>query len=117
MPRLLYHLWWHVLSTSTKTISNLSTAQSHLGQSKICNFHVSIVVDEQILRFEIAIYDVLLMQIHKPVEYFYEIEASVFFIHAFDSLQVVEQLSSRAICIDKLIQSSTKQTKLCVSKQ
>jgi hypothetical protein len=55
------------------------------------------MVDEQILRFEVAVDDVLLVEVHESVQNFDKVESSVFFAHAFHRLQVIEQLSAGAV--------------------
>jgi hypothetical protein len=41
------------------------------------------MIDEQILRFEVAVDDVLLVEVHESVQNFDKVESSVFFAHAF----------------------------------
>ena len=117
MSTFLNHLWWHILSTSTKTICDFPSIKSKLRQTKISYLDVSIMIDEQIFWFKISIYDILLMKVHKSIENFNKIELSIFFRHSFHCFKVVEELSSRTICIEQKVQSRTKQTKLWVSKQ
>ena len=97
MPSLLDHLRRHVLRTSTKTISNIPAIQSNLRQSKICNLDMSIMIDQQILRLKIPIYDVLLMKIHESIENLNKVKSSMFFTHPLHSFQVVKQLTARTI--------------------
>ena len=117
MPCFLDHFRRHVLSAAAKTVSDIPAVESHFGQTEVCNFNMSVMVNQQILRFEISIDDILLMQVHKTVQYFDEVESSMFFRHSFDGLQIVEQLSSRTIYVKEYVQSNTKQTKLWVQKQ
>lgn len=97
MASLLYHFRRHVLSTSTETISDLPTIQTRLRQSKISNFDMPIIIDQQILRLEISIYDILLMQIHESIEDFNEVESSIDLGHSFDGFEVIEELTAWTI--------------------
>ena len=117
MSTFLNHLWWHVLSTSTKTISDFPRVKSKLRQTEISYLDMAIMIDEQIFWFQISIDDILLMKVHKSIENFDKIELSIFFRHSFHCFKVVEELASRTICIEQKVQSRTKQTKLWVSKQ
>ena len=64
MTYLLNHLRRHILGTSTKAISYLTTIHSCLGKSKICDFYVTVMINKQILGFEIPIDYILLMKVH-----------------------------------------------------
>lgn len=61
MPSFLYHLRRHVFRTPTKTIGNISAIQASFTESKICNLDMSIMIDQQVLRLKVTIYNVLLM--------------------------------------------------------
>ena len=67
MPCFLDHFRRHVLSATAKTVSDIPAVESHFGQTEVCNFNMSVMVNQQILRFEISIDDILLMQVHKTV--------------------------------------------------
>jgi hypothetical protein len=58
---------------------------------------MAIVIDEQIFWFEVSINDVLLMEVHQAIEDLNKVESSIFFVHSFNSFEVIEQLSSGAI--------------------
>ena len=58
---------------------------------------MAVVVDEEVLGLEVAVDDVLLVEVHQSVEYFDEVEAGVVLAHPFDGLEVVEELSAGAV--------------------
>ena len=86
VPTLQDHFWRHVLSTAAKTVSHFSGIKASLGKAKICNFDMSIMIDKQILRFEVSVDDVLLVDVHESVQNFNEVESSMFFAHALHRL-------------------------------
>lgn len=51
MADFLDHFWGHVFSASTETVCYLSAVKASFRKSKICNFDVSVMIDEQIFRF------------------------------------------------------------------
>jgi len=53
-------LWTHVLKTATKGVSFLCC---DLGKTKICDFDVSTKIEHDVLRFEISVDNIFLMQI------------------------------------------------------
>ena len=117
MPTFLNHLRRHVLSTTAKAVGDLSRIKTKFGQSKISNFDMPIMINQQIFRFKIPVYDILLMQIHEAIENFNEVEFGIILWHSLYAFEVVEKLASWAILIAEKVQSRTKQTKLWVSKQ
>ena len=44
------------------------------------------MIDKQILRFEVSVDDVLLVDVHESVQNFNEVESSMFFAHALHRL-------------------------------
>lgn len=59
------------------------------------------MIYEQILRFEVPVDDILLMEVHESVHDFNKIEAGVFFPHAFNWFEVVKKLTPRTVVQDK----------------
>lgn len=111
MASLLDHFRRHVLSASAETVGDFSAVEPGLRQSKISDLDMSIVIDQQILRFEVSIDDVLLMQVHESIKNFYEVESSIGLGHSFDGFEVIEEFSAWTICIRMVLHSRTKQTK------
>ena len=64
MPTFLNHLRRHVLSTPAKAVGDFSGIKTKFGQSKISYLDMPIMIDQQIFRFKIPVYDILLMQVH-----------------------------------------------------
>lgn len=58
-----------------------------------------VMVDQQILGFEVPIDDVLLVQVHQSVEDLNEVESSIFLGHAFDGFEVVEEFASGTVWV------------------
>ena len=77
MASFLDHLRRHVLSTATEAVGDLPGFESKLGQSEISNFDMAIMINQEILRFEISVDDILLMQVHQAIENLDKIEFSV----------------------------------------
>ena len=77
MPTFLNHFRRHVLSTTTKAVGDLSRIKTKFGQSKISNFDMPIMINQQIFRFKIPVDDILLMQIHEAIENFDEVEFGI----------------------------------------
>jgi hypothetical protein len=79
MPSLLDHLRRHILSASAEAIGDLSAVQADFGETKVSNFDVAIVVNQQVLRLEVSVDDILLVEVHEAVENFDEVEFGVIF--------------------------------------
>ena len=77
MAAFLNHLRRHVLSTAAKAVGDLSRIKTKFGQSKISNFNMSIMINQQIFRFKIPVNDILLMQVHESIKNFDEVEFGI----------------------------------------
>jgi len=51
MTNFLNHFRGHVFSASTEAVCYLSAVKASFRKAKICDFDVSIMIDEQIFRF------------------------------------------------------------------
>ncbi len=90
MPTLQYHFRRHILSTATKGVGNLPGVHPPLGQSKISNFNMPIMPNQPILRLQIPVDNILLMQVHQPIKNLNKVESSMLFTHSLDRFKVVE---------------------------
>lgn len=94
---LCKHLRCHILWTPTVSMRHLVLSYSHLTQPKISYFQVAIHIDHNIFRFDVAINDILWMQILNPKENLDKTVSSIVFIHFAHLPQIKKELSSRAI--------------------
>lgn len=91
------HLGRHVLRAATKRIREFFILHILLRQSEISNLNMPIVVDQQILGLQVSVHNFLLMQVQQPVQNLDEVKSSILLGHAFDLLQIEEELTSWAI--------------------
>ena len=97
MPRLLDHFGGHVLCGPAERVGDFAGVEAGLAESEVSNLYVAVVVDEKVLGLEVAVDDVLLVEVHQTIEDFDEVEASVVLAHPFDCFQIVEELSAGAV--------------------
>lgn len=90
VPSLLNHLGRHILCAPTEAVGDFSGFKADLRESEVGDLNVSVVIDEEILGFEVTVDDVLLMQVHETIKNFDKVESSFFFRHPFDGLKIVE---------------------------
>ena len=77
----------------------LSLVHSWFRQAEVCYFDVPLGVYEEVFGFEIAVDDVLLVEVLDAEEYLDEVEFGLLLRHALDVFEAVEELASGAVCI------------------
>ena len=97
MSRLLDHFGGHVLGGPAERVGDFAGVEAGLAESEVSDLDVAVVVDEEVLGLEVAVDDVLLVEVHQTIEDFDEVEASVVLAHPLDGFKVVEELSAGAV--------------------
>ena len=61
-------------------------------EPKICNLNMPIMINKQILRLQVPINNILLMQVHKPIQDLNKIKPGMLLLHPLNSLKIIKQL-------------------------
>lgn len=99
MSLLLHHLRRHIFMTPAERIGFVSFTQTDFSQSEISKDEMSVTIHHDIFRFDIAIENLVLMQILKSQQYLNKIELGFGLGQLLKFPQMIKELSSWAILI------------------
>lgn len=83
MPFSQNHLWGHVLGAATEGISDFSLIHASFRKPEVSYLDMAIMIYKQILRLQIPINYILLMQVHQTIQDLNEVEPCILLIHPF----------------------------------
>lgn len=95
MAYSLKHFWRHILRRTAKRVTFLHS-WNDFCQAKVRNLDVTINIDENVLRFEVAINDIEIMEVLDPEQNLAKIKLGQFFRKTFKFAQVEEDFTACA---------------------
>ena len=94
MARPFYDFWRQVLWSSTKTVCLIRLPYSLLGKSEIGNSDMALRIQKNVLRLEVPVYDVLLVERFNGANYFCCVQFCPRLIELLLLAQVCEELTA-----------------------
>ena len=88
-------LWAHVLGRPTEGVAPL-TVLDDLGQTKVRDLNVSVDIYQDILRLDVSVDNILIMQVLKTEQQLRKIKSSLLFCELLDFAQMEEHLTASA---------------------